>query len=323
MYKKNPLAISLAMTLAAVPVVVRAQSTESDIEISVNHGHTFTVGENSQAKIVKAWPGSFESFDFGEHPKIPNAKFIFLKLKPSAKLDSTTTLTLIIDDGTGNEFTKAYVLKRVNGTPSRNTTLIGEQPIYAASPSPQPAIAPTPAPPTISEAPTQEEHRVQKGDRLTVSKEFIGALSSGVTKPEKPRQVDKPIPAVDQPQPKTSEVDDPVKSEPTEPTKEPEPLPLIRAPKTLQAKAAVETSSEKQLIERASLDRYAIANHLLKGLYKAERRKEINASKDEFGQAHSMARLLRKGLEVDKALDRSGLPPVTFDNLLGYGGVGK
>ena len=319
MYKSIP----LALLVAAAPAIVRAQTTPI-VEISEGHGHTFTL-EGSQAKIVKAWPGIYDSFDFGEHPKIPNAKFIYVKLKKGAKLDSTT-LTLIVDDGTGKETTKSYILKRVKGIPSLATTLIGNQPVLAAQPQPvQPVPTSKIDPP--SPKPFKQIKKEKKGKKtkeLKVAKEFSSAFSSGSAAS---KTIDKPIPNKVAKRPDSEEVDAPdqVKPKVTKQTKPPqsEPLPLIRAPKTLHAKATVETPSEKQLIERSSLDNYAIANHLLKGLYRAERLKQLTSSTPQFGQAQSMALWLRRGESIDKSLELSGLAPVTFGNLLGHGGVGK
>lgn len=336
MYKSIP----LTLLLAAVPAVVRAQTTPI-VEISANHGHTFTLEGNSQARIVKAWPGVFESFDFGEHPKIPNAKFIFVKLKPGAKLDSTT-LTLIIDDGTGKEVTKAFVLKRVKGIPAQTTTLIGSQPMVAAKPEPSaPVITPqiyTPPPRPVRQI--HQEKKARKPKKLKVSKEFSSAFSSGfassnAVEPEPKKKTEEP-PETDreeseetqdaQPQDET-ELKETAKTQPDTPQplarSKHRGLPLIRAPKTLQAKASVEISEEKQLIERSSLDNYGIARYLLRGLYQAERLNQINTHTPQFGQAQDTAIWLRRGRSIEEALELSGLTPVTFDNLLGHGGVGK
>lgn len=339
MYKFIPLTV----LLAAVPAVVRAQTTQM-VEISANHGHTFTLEGNSQARIVKAWPGAFESFDFGEHPKIPNAKFIFVKLKPGAKLDSTT-LTLIIDDGTGKEVTKAFVLKRVRGIPARTTTLIGSQPVVAAQPQPvQPVITPqiySPPPRPVRQI--HQEKKARKHKKLKVSKEFSSAFASGfasskAVEPEPKKKTEDKLSETDreeteetqdaQPQdePELKETEETVKakSDTSKPVRSKHGgLPLIRAPKTLQAKASVETPEEKQLIDRSSLNNYAIAHHLLRGLYRAERLKQINPSKPQFGQAQSTAIWLRRGVTIEDALRQSRLPRETFDNLLGHGGVGK
>lgn len=330
MYK----AIPLALLGAAVPAIVRAQTTPI-VEISQGHGHTFTL-ESSQSRIVKAWPGIYESFDFGEHPKIPNAKFIFVKLKPGAKLDSTT-LTLIVDDGSGKETTKSYILKRVKGIPGQTTTLIGNQPVYAAQPQPVPPATPSNvfSPPTNPDKQISKEKKGKKPKKLKVSGEFSKSFSSGSTGSE---GEEKPIPPQQSEQPEPEETDDTDVPDPTKlksqaQRKKPQPksLPLIRAPKTIDAKATVETSAETQLIERSSLDNYQIANYLLKGLYEAERKNQINSSKPQFGQTHSLAKLLRgtRGDDqtvqefVDNALKESRLPSETFDNLLGHGGVGK
>lgn len=321
--------ITLAIALTAFPAIVQAQPTDPIVEISANHGHTFTLAGNSQARIVKAWPGAFESFDFGEHPKIPNAKFIFVKLKPGAKLDSTT-LTLIIDDGTGKEVTKAFVLKRVSGIPAQTTTLIGSQPVVAAQPQ---SVTPVTTPQINSPLPRpvqqiHKEKRARKPKKLKVSKEFSNAFSSGFASS---KAVDSDEETAEEKQSKsepeeTEEIDvgDQVVSKPTEKADKSrsEASQLIRAPKTLQAKATIKRSN-KDLIERSSLDNYAIANYLLRGLYQAERLKQINPSKAQFGQAQSMVRLLRRGHSIDTALRRSRLPQKTFDNLLGHGGVGK
>ncbi|MGR3278532.1 hypothetical protein ACSYAD_25895 [Acaryochloris marina NIES-2412] len=318
--------ISLALLMATVPAIVRAQTTPV-VEISEGHGHTFTI-EGSQARIVKAWPGMFEAFDFGEHPKIPNAKFIFVKLKPGAKLNSTT-LTLIIDDGLGKETTKSYVLKRVKGIPSQTTTLIGNQPVYAAQSQPAQSVTGTNvfSPPPRLDKQIKKEKKGKKTKTLKVSKEFSSAFSSGFAAT---KANDEPVPVKESKQPAPEETEDSDVPDLVEPKSEDKaeksqsgPLPLIRAPKTLQAKATIETPTEKTLIERSSLDNYAIANYLLRGLYRAERLKQINSSKPQFGQTHSMARWLRQGHNIDKALELSGLPPVTFNNLLGHGGVGK
>lgn len=316
MYKSIP----LALLMAAVPAMVRAQATPV-IEISEGHGHTFTI-EGSQARIVKAWPGMFEAFDFGEHPKIPNAKFIFVKLKPGAKLNSTT-LTLIIDDGLGKEMTKSYILKRVKGIPNQTTTLIGNQPAYAAQPQPVTATNVFSPPPRLDKQ-IKKEKKGKKPKNLTVSSEFSSAFSPGFAAPK----ADDDSKLVKESAPEEKEDSDvPDSVEPTSEDKaekpQSEPLPLIRAPKTLQAKATVETPSEKQLIERSSLDNYGIARHLMNGLYRAQNLKQINRSKDAYWQTQSMVRLLRRGESIDKSLRLSGLPAVTFNNLLGHGGVGK
>lgn len=337
MYKSIPLTV----LLAAVPAVVRAQTTPM-VEISANHGHTFTLEGNSQARIVKAWPGAFESFDFGEHPKIPNAKFIFVKLKPGANLDSTT-LTLIIDDGTGKEVTKAFVLKRVKGVPAQTTTLIGSQPMVAAKAEPStPVITPQIyAPPSRPVRQIHQEKKARKPKKLKISKEFSSALSSGfasskAVEPDPKKKTEDKLSEADreeleetqdaQPQDEP-ELKETAKTQPDTPQplarSKHRGLPLIRAPKTLQAKARVETSEEKQLIDRSSLNNYAIAHHLLRGLYRAERLKQINPSKPQFGQAQSTAIWLRRGRTIEDALRQSRLPRETFDNLLGHGGVGK
>lgn len=322
MYKSIP----LALLMAAVPAMVRAQTTPV-VEISEGHGHTFTL-EGSQARIVKAWPGRFEAFDFGEHPQIPNAKFIFVKLKPGAKLNSTT-LTLIIDDGLGKETTKSYVLKRVKGIPSQTTTLIGNQPVYAAQPQPAQSVTGTNifSPPPRPVKQIHKEKKGQKSKKLKVSKEFSSAFSSGFAASE---PVDDPQPAKRAKEPTHEETEESDVSDSVEPTTEEkaetpqsEPLPLIRAPKKLQAKAMIETPTEKQLIARASLDNYGIARYLLRGLYQAERLNQINTHTPQFGQAQDTAIWLRRGRSIEEALELSGLPPVTFNNLLGHGGVGK
>lgn len=318
MYKTIP----LALVLAAMPAIVRAQSADPIVEISVNHGHTFTL-EGTQARIVKAWPGVYESFDFGEHPKIPNAKFIFVKLKPGAKLDSTT-LTLIVDDGSGKETTKSYVLKRVSGIPTQTTTLIGNQPVFAAKPEPVQSVATSQisSPPP---GPVQQIHKEKKGQKpkkLKVAQEFSRAFSPGVGSAE---VEDKPM-AKEAEQAESEDKEDPdvpVKAEPKSTDKtDSERLPLIRAPKTPQSKATVERI-DKDLIERSKLNNYQIAHYLMNGLYRAQNLKQINRSKDVYWQTQSMARVLRRGNSVEKALRISGLSPVTFDNLLGHGGVGK
>lgn len=340
MYKIIP----LALLLTAVPAMVRAQTTPI-VEISANHGHTFTLEGNSQSRIVKAWPGAFEAFDFGEHPKIPNAKFIFVKLKPGAKLDSTT-LTLIIDDGTGKEVTKAFVLKRVSGIPARTTTLIGNQPVVAAQPQPvQPVITPQVySPPPRPVRQVNQEKKARKPRKLKVSKEFSSVFASGfasskAVEPDpkqkaevKPSETDREeseetqdAQPLNKSEPKGTEDAAKVKSDTSQLPAQSKRggLPLIRAPKTLQAKASVETPEEKRLIDRSSLNNYAIAHHLLRGLYRAERLKQINPSKPQFGQAQSTAIWLRRGRTIEEALRRSRLPRETFDNLLGHGGVGK
>ncbi|NJM67761.1 MAG: hypothetical protein HC851_19885 [Acaryochloris sp. RU_4_1] len=311
--------IPLALALTAVPAIVQAQTSDPIIEISANHGHIFTL-ENSQARIVKAWPGAFEAFDFGEYPNIPNAKFIFVKLKAGAKLDSTT-LTLIIDEG-GKETTKNYILKRIKGIPTQTATLIGNQPIVAAKPEPVTITQPF-TPPSSIPAP-QVKQEGEKPEKLKVSKEF-SAFSGGaaskvvVAKSEKPKEFV---------QPKSDRKEkDTLKAENTEQIEQKakqlssKSLPLTRPHKAPTTQAKVER--EKELIERSSLDGYAIANYLLKGLYRAERLKQINYGKPSFGQAQSTARLLRQGHTIQQSLKRTGLPPVTFDNLLGHGGVGK
>lgn len=322
MYKSIP----LALLMAAVPAMVRAQATPV-IEISEGHGHTFTI-EGSQARIVKAWPGMFEAFDFGEHPKIPNAKFIFVKLKPGAKLNSTT-LTLIIDDGLGKETTKSYVLKRVKGIPNQTTTLIGNQPVYAAQPQPAQSVTATNvfSPPPRLDKQIKKEKKGKKTKKLKVSSEFSSAFSSGFAA-SKPVEESKPVKESKQSAPEETEDSDvPDLVEPTSEDKaekpQSQPLPLIRAPKTPQTKATIETPTEKILIERSSLDNYAIARHLMNGLYRAQNLKQINRSKDAYWQTQSMVRLLRRGESIDKSLRLSGLPAVTFNNLLGHGGVGK
>lgn len=319
MYKSIP----LALLMAAVPAMVRAQATPV-IEISEGHGHTFTI-EGSQARIVKAWPGMFEAFDFGEHPKIPNAKFIFVKLKPGAKLNSTT-LTLIIDDGLGKEMTKSYILKRVKGIPNQTTTLIGNQPAYAAQPQPVTATNVFSPPPRLDKQ-IKKEKKGKKPKKLKVSSEFSSAFSSGFAA-SKPVEESKPVKESKKSAPEETEDSDvPDLVEPTSEDKaekpQSEPLPLIRAPKTPQTKATIETPTEKILIERSSLDNYAIARHLMNGLYRAQNLKQINRSKDAYWQTQSMVRLLRRGESIDKSLRLSGLPAVTFNNLLGHGGVGK
>lgn len=340
MYKSIPLTV----LLAAVPAIVRAQPADPIVEISANHGHIFTL-ENSQARIIKAWPGAFEAFDFGEHPNIPNAKFIFVKLKPGAKLDSTT-LTLIIDDGRGKEITKAFILKRIKGIPKRTKTLIGNQPVVATKPEPPTSVI-TPqiySPPPRPVRQVSQEKKARKPKKLKVSKEFSSAFTSGfasskAVEPEPKQKAEVKSSETDreeseetqdaqsQNKPELKETEDTakVKSDTSQlPARSKRGgLPLIRAPKNLQAKASIETPQEKQLIDRSSLSNYAIANHLLKGLYRAERLKQINPSKPQFGQAQSTAIWLRRGRTIEDALRRSRLPRETFDNLLGHGGVGK
>ncbi|NJR56598.1 MAG: hypothetical protein HC768_19860, partial [Acaryochloris sp. CRU_2_0] len=323
----------LALALTAVPAIVQAQTSDPIIEISANHGHIFTL-ENSQARIVKAWPGAFEAFDFGEHPNIPQAKFIFVKLKPGAKLDSTT-LTLIIDEG-GKEITKNYILKRVNGIPTQTTTLIGNQPIIATQPKPT-----TLTPPSNSTLQTKQPQ--EEPEKLKVSKEFRG-FSGGASKvvaskPEKPKEIVQP--KSNREEKDTSKAEDPEQTElklqakaklekGNRNQKELKPLAKVKQQPpakplslTRPSKATTQEKTEKSLIERSSLNQYAVASYLLKGLYRAENLKQISHKKPQFWQAQSTARLLRRGLTIQQALRKTGLSPTTFDNLLGHGGVGK
>ncbi|NJM67836.1 MAG: hypothetical protein HC851_20290 [Acaryochloris sp. RU_4_1] len=313
----------LAATLVAIPAIVQAQTSDPIIEISANHGHIFTL-ENSQARIIKAWPGAFEAFDFGEHPNIPNAKFIFVKLKPGAKLDSTT-LTLIIDEG-GKEITKNYILKRISGIPTQTSTLIGNQPIVAAKPEPVTITQPF-TPPSSIPAP-QAKQEGEKPEKLKVSKEFSafsgGASKAVDSKPEKtlrgvaqakPSQGRQDSKNVETPKRKELKLLAKIKPQPSS-----ESLSPIRP---FKAKEKTKVETEKQLIERSSLNQYAVASYLLKGLYRAENLKQISDKKPQFWQAQSTARLLRRGYSVEKSLKLSGLPPTTFDNLLAHGGVGR
>ncbi|QUY45952.1 hypothetical protein [Acaryochloris marina] len=332
MYK----AIPLALLIATVPGIVQAQSQDfPTIEVAPKHGHTFYFN-NEDAVVVEAWPGAFDAFDFGERPKIPSAKFIFVNLKPKGDIDNSTTLTVIYRVG-GKEKTKTFLLKKTKGIPSRFSTAIDGSPsIKAAQPQPvQPVMATNVfSPPTRLDKQIKKEKKGKKPKKLKVSSEFSNAFSSGGVA-SKPVEESKPV---KESKPAPEETEDSDGPDPVEPTSEDkaeeppsEPLPLIRAPKTPQAKATIETPTEKQLIERSSLDNYGIANYLLQGLYQAERLKQINSSKPQFGQTHSLAKLLRgrRGKDqtvqefVENALKESRLPPETFDNLLGHGGVGK
>lgn len=325
MYQHIPKAFPLACLIAAVPGIVQAQPFPT-IEVAPKHGHTFYFN-NEDAVVVEAWPGAFDAFDFGERPKIPSARFIFVNLKPKVNIDSTT-LTVVYRVGS-REITKTFLLKKTKGIPKRFSTAIDGSSTLAAQPQPTPPVQPAPtanvfAPPPQLEKPTNEEKKSKKPQKLKVSKEFGSPLSSGFAAS---MPVDEPVPAKE-PAPEESDssnVPDPVESKTEDKAEEPpsEPLPLIRAPKTLQGKATIETPTEKKLIERSSLDNFAIANYLLKGLYDAERKNHINSSKPQFGQAQDTAIWLRRGHSIEKALEESGLPPVTFNNLLGYGGVGK
>ncbi|ABW32527.1 hypothetical protein [Acaryochloris marina] len=325
MYKHIPHAIPIALCLAAVPGIAQAQDFPT-IEVAPRHGHTFYF-KNEEAVVVEAWPGAFDAFDFGERPKIPSARFIFVNLKPKGNIDSTT-LTVVYRVGT-KEKTKTFLLKKTKGIPSRFSTAIDGAPPLAAQPQPVQPITVTnvftPPPKPVKQI--HKEKKAKKPRKLKVSKEFSSPFSSGfassnsVAQPPASKETQQPEPE------ETEETDVPDSVEPkTEEkaeTPQSEPLPLIRAPKTLQAKATIETPTEKQLIARSSLDNFGIARYLLRGLYQAERLNQINTHTPQFGQAQDTAIWLRRGRSIEEALELSGLPPVTFNNLLGHGGVGK
>lgn len=101
------------------------------------------------------------------------------------------------------------------------------------------------------------------------------------------------------------------------------PLPRIRvSPKPIQERVKV-AAKGRILLDRSQLDKKALANYLLRGLHRARGRKQINRSHDNYWYAQSMARLLKRGTSVSRALQLSKLPAKTFDDLLGHGGVGR
>lgn len=102
--------------------------------------------------------------------------------------------------------------------------------------------------------------------------------------------------------------------------KSPPVLKLSSSPKPIPRIAKV-TTTGRPLIDRSTLDNKALANYLIKGLHTPKGRKQANRNHDNYWFAQSMARYLKRGVSVDKALRWSRLPEKTFNDLLGHGGV--
>ena len=112
----------------------------------------------------------------------------------------------------------------------------------------------------------------------------------------------------------------PVKPPLTANTSTPPPVKLRRTPKPVPRVARV-SATGRTLIDRSSLDKNALANYLLRGLHRARGRREINRHHDNYWRTQSMARYLKRGVPIDKALRWSKLPEKTYNDLLGHGGV--
>ncbi|ABW33443.1 hypothetical protein [Acaryochloris marina] len=104
--------------------------------------------------------------------------------------------------------------------------------------------------------------------------------------------------------------------------KSPPVLKLRATPKPIPRIAKV-TTTGRPLIDRTTLDNKALANYLLRGLHRARGLRQINRHHDNYWFAQSMARYLKRGVSVDKALRWSRLPEKTFNDLLGHGGVSR
>ena len=97
----------------------------------------------------------------------------------------------------------------------------------------------------------------------------------------------------------------------------------IRAtPKPIPRIAKV-SATGRPLIDRSTLDNKALANYLLRGLHRARGLRQINRNHDHYWFAQSMARYLKRGVSIDKALRWSRLPEKTLNDLLGHGGVSR
>lgn len=102
----------------------------------------------------------------------------------------------------------------------------------------------------------------------------------------------------------------------------PSPIKLKSTPKPVQKVAKV-SSRGRTLIDRSTLDNKALANYLLRGLHRARGRRQINRDHDNYWRTQSMARYLKRGVDIDKALQWSKLPEKTYNDLLGHGGVSR
>lgn len=97
----------------------------------------------------------------------------------------------------------------------------------------------------------------------------------------------------------------------------------IRATPKPVPRIAKGSATGRTLIDRSTLDNHALAHYLLRGLHRARGLRQINRYHDNYWFAQSMARYLKRGVSVDKALRWSRLPEKTFNDLLGHGGVGR
>ena len=104
--------------------------------------------------------------------------------------------------------------------------------------------------------------------------------------------------------------------------KSPPVLKLKSTPKPFPSIAKVSTTG-RPLIDRSTLDNKALANYLIRGLHTPKGRKQANRNHDHYWFAQSMARYLKRGVSVEKALRWSRLPEKTFNDLLGHGGVSR
>lgn len=128
----------------------------------------------------------------------------------------------------------------------------------------------------------------------------------------------------------SDQVSKPIVLRPSASSRRPTPIQPKQAPSVLRIKPTPKVARRSRvvavgrtLIERDSLSNPALANYLLRGLHRARGLRQINRSHRYYRQAHSAARVLRRGGSISRALLISGLPGETFDNLLGHGGVGK
>ncbi|ABW33237.1 hypothetical protein [Acaryochloris marina] len=104
--------------------------------------------------------------------------------------------------------------------------------------------------------------------------------------------------------------------------KSPPVIKLRSSPKPILQIAKVSTTG-RPLIDRSTLDNKALANYLIRGLHTPKGRKQANRHHDHYWFAQSMARYLKRGVSIDKALRWSRLPEKTFNDLLGHGGVSR
>ncbi|MGR3277864.1 hypothetical protein ACSYAD_22460 [Acaryochloris marina NIES-2412] len=116
-----------------------------------------------------------------------------------------------------------------------------------------------------------------------------------------------------------------------QPVKPPLTLPHPKSPPVLKVRTtpkpvpriAKVTTTGRPLIDRSTLNNKALANYLLRGLHTPKGRKQANRNHDNYWFAQSMARYLKRGVSIEKALRWSRLPEKTFNDLLGHGGVSR